>query len=112
LSRREHLYRQYFEQKTKVRTLPASLTVSPNNTFLKEVQASYSFVDPTSYGSEITRELLYKNTNFLNYLFIKDFIKVINNSLDRLSINFSLLDNYFVYLLNVNSDHYKSLDKN
>jgi hypothetical protein len=112
LSKREHIYRQYFGHKTKSRVLPAPFTTSPNNSFLLEVQNSYSFIDPTSYSSELTRELLYKNTDFINYLFIKDFIKVVNSSLDRLSINFSLLDNYFVYLLSSNSDYYKGLDKN
>jgi len=112
LSKREHLYRQFFGHKSKARVLPAAFTVSPSNTLLREVQASYSFVDPTSYGSEITRELLYKNTNFLNYLFLKDFLKVTNNTLTKLSVNFSMLDNYFLYLFNTNTDNYNNLSTN
>ena len=112
LSKREHLYRQFFGHKSKSRVLPAAFTVSPANTLLREIQASYSFVDPTTYSSEVTRELLYKNTNFLNYLFLKDFLKITNNALTKLSVNFSLLDNYFLYLFNTNTDNYNNLNNN
>jgi hypothetical protein len=112
MSKREHLYRQYFSYKSKVRTLPSIFTVSPNNTLVKEIQSAYSFIDPTTYSSEISRELLYKNSNFLNYLFIKDFLKITNNTLTKLSINFSTLDNYFLHLFSTTSENYNNLNNN
>jgi hypothetical protein len=92
-------------------TLPKLFTVSPQNSLLKEIQATYLFIDPTTYGSEITREFLYKNSKFLHYLFIKDFLKVTNNVFMGLNINFDSLSNYFVQLIGYKYD-YKSLSKN
>lgn len=112
LSKREHLYRQYFSQKSNVRVLPHLFTVSPNSNLVKEIQAAYSFIDPTTYSAEITRELLYKNSNFINFLFIKDFLKVTNNTLTKLSLNFSILDNYFLFIFNTSNEHYNDLSKN
>jgi hypothetical protein len=111
LSKREYLYRQFLGNKLGLNSLPKSFTVSPRNSLLKEIQASYLFIDPTTYSSEITREFLYKNSNFLHYLFIKDFLKVTNNVFLHLNINFDSLSNYFVQLLGYKYD-YKSLSKN
>jgi hypothetical protein len=93
------------------------LTVSINNTLLKDIEATYSFIDPTTYASEVTREFLYQNTNFLQYSFIKDFIYVVNKYVVNTTLNFNLLNNYFLYSLGTpsnnltlgkNSDLYKS----
>ena len=97
--KREYLYRQFLGNKLGLNSLPKSFTVSPRNSLLKEIQASYLFIDPTTYSSEITREFLYKNSSFLHYLFIKDFLKVTNNVFLHLNINFDSLSNYFVQLL-------------
>ena len=111
LSKREYLYRQYLNNKLGLSSLPKPFTVSPRNTLLKEIQASYLFIDPTTYSSEATREFLYKNTSFLHYLFIKDFLKVTNTVFMHLNINFDTLSNYFVQLLGYKYD-YKNLSKN
>lgn len=111
LSKREYLYRQFFGAKFNLNSLPKAFTVSPRSTLLKEIQASYLFIDPTTYSSEITREFLYKNPKFLHYLFIKDFLKVTNKVFLGLNINFDSLSNYFIQLIGYNYD-YKSLSKN
>lgn len=103
LSKREHLYRRFFKEKSNLTLLPDFLTVSPNNSLFNEIKASYMFIDPTTYGSEITRELLYNNSDFLHYAFLRDFIKTINNLNYNLPINFNLLNNYFIYLLGRNN---------
>ena len=79
-------------------------TVSPKNTLLKELQASYLFIDPTTYSSEVTREFLYNNSKFLHYLFLKDFLRVTNNIFFKFDINFNLLSNYFVHLIGYRYD--------
>jgi uncharacterized ubiquitin-like protein YukD len=66
---------------------------------LQEVKAAYPFVEPTTYGSEVTRELLYSNSDFLRHSFMLDFIKILNKQQGNLPINFTALSNYFVYLL-------------
>jgi heme/copper-type cytochrome/quinol oxidase subunit 2 len=83
--------------------IPDFLAVSPNNSLFNEVKSSYMFIDPTTYGSEVTRELLYNNSEFLHYTFLRDFIKTINNLNYSLPINFNLLNNYFIYLLGKNN---------
>jgi hypothetical protein len=87
--------------------IPDFLTVSPNNSLFNEVKSSYMFIDPTTYGSEVTRELLYNNSEFLHYTFLRDFIKTINNLNYSLPINFNLLNNYFIYLLGKNNTSYQ-----
>ena len=103
LTKREHLYRRFFKEKSNVTMIPDFLTVSPNNSLFNEIKSSYMFIDPTTYGSEVTRELLYNNSEFLHYTFLRDFIKTINNLNYNLPINFNLLNNYFVYLLGKNN---------
>jgi hypothetical protein len=88
--------------------IPQSLTVSPTNSLLKEIKASYSFIDPSTYSSEVSRELLYQNTNFLKYSFIKDFLKLYNQFTVNLPINFSLLDNYLVHLIGISENYSKT----
>ena len=98
LTKREYLYRDFYKNKTNSTTLPKFLTVSANNNLLTEIKSAYSFIDPTTYSSEITRELLYQNVNFLRYSFLRDFLKISNNVFHNIPINFSLLNNYFVHL--------------
>jgi heme/copper-type cytochrome/quinol oxidase subunit 2 len=111
LSKREYLYRQFLGNKLGIHNLPKSFTVSPQNTLLREIQASYLFLDPTTYSSEVTREFLYKNSKFLHYLFLKDFLKVTNKVFLGLNINFDLLSNYFIQLFGYRYDN-SSLSKN
>jgi hypothetical protein len=72
--------------------------LSPRNSFLKEIQACYMFMDPTTYSSEVTRELLYNNNHFLHYSFLKDFLKISSNLFSSTPLNFTTLNNYFIYL--------------
>jgi hypothetical protein len=91
--------------------MPQSLVASPNNNLFREVKALYSFIDPATYSSEVTREFLYQNPNFLKYTFMKDFLRIINNVHLNIPINFDLLSNYFVHLLGP-SNQYTTLGKN
>jgi hypothetical protein len=78
---------------------------------LRELKNSYSFIDPTTYSSEISREVLYNDLDFLKYSFIKDFIKIINERLYSIPINFNILNNYYLYFLG-SKTNYKSLEGN
>jgi heme/copper-type cytochrome/quinol oxidase subunit 2 len=111
LSKREQLYRSYFKHNSKILALPKSLTASPNNTLLREISSCYSFIDPSTYSSEITREFLYENAHFLNYSILKDFVKLSNSLSLQLPLNFSLISNYFTHLLGY-SDNYTGVGKN
>jgi hypothetical protein len=102
LSKREYLYRRYFKEKLNSSLVPNFLTASPQNPLLKEVRSNYLFIDPTTYSSEVTRELLYQSSDFLRYSFLLDFIKLINNLNYNFSINFNSINNYFIYLTGLN----------
>jgi hypothetical protein len=75
------------------------------------MKSTYKFIDPTTYSSEITREFLYENSNFLKYTIIKDFLKVVNNITYNLPINFNSISNYFIHLLGP-VDNYSRLGGN
>jgi hypothetical protein len=60
------------------------------------------FIDPTTYSSEVTRELLYQSSDFLRYSFLVDFMKLINNLNYNFPINFDSINNYFIYLTGLN----------
>lgn len=98
LTKREYLYKDFYKFKANNTALPKMLTLAPNNNFLKEVQTCYMFLDPTTYSSEITRELLYNDNNFLYYSFLRDFLKISNNLFSHTPLNFNVLNNYFIYL--------------
>jgi hypothetical protein len=103
LTKREHLYRQYFFTKGFTLNLPRYLTASPNNSLLKEVKAAFPLIDPVSFSSEISREFLYQNTTFLKFNLIREFGKIVSNTADALPFNSSFLTNYtFFYLFGTN----------
>ena len=112
LTKREYLYRQYFANKGNVTNLPKYLTAAPNNPLLEEVKASYPLIDPTSFSSELSRELFYSNTNFLKFVVFKDLLNITNTQLKDSSLNLSALTNYlFFYLFNTGGDS-SDLSKN
>ena len=111
LTKRELLYKDFYKGKTNSLSLPKSLTVSSNNSLLKEIKSAYSFIDPTTYSSEVTRELLYQNNSFLHYSFLRDFLKYTNNLFYYIPLNFNLLNNYFVHLFGY-AENYGSIKGN
>ena len=111
LSKREYLYRIFLKNKSNNLLLPVSLTASPSNNLLREVKSVYSFIDPTTYSSESSREFFYQNSNYLRYIFMKDFLKIINELHYQIPINFNLLSNYLVHIIGP-MDSYTSLGKN
>jgi hypothetical protein len=88
-------------------SIPKSLTVSANNNLLNEIKSAYSFMDPTTYSSEVTRELLYQNNSFLHYSFLRDFLKTSNSVFHNIPLNFDLLNNYFIHLFGYTENYGK-----
>ena len=117
LTKREYLYREYFLNKGYAVNLPNYLTSSPNNPLVEEVKKSYPFIDPSSFGSELSREFFYQNSNFVQFNLIKNFLNTVTNNANIFGLNLSSLNNYlFFYLfdnteketLGSNSDLYKN----
>jgi len=112
LTKREYLYRQYFLNKSNVASLPRYLTASPNNPLLEEVKNTFPLIDPVSFGSELSRELFYQNTNFLKFMVLKDSLVSVNNSLSNSSLNLSGLSNYLFFYLFGTENNSSKLGKN
>jgi hypothetical protein len=53
LSKREHLYRSYINSLNLVANLPSHMTASPSNPIIDEISKGYSYIDPTSFSSEL-----------------------------------------------------------
>jgi hypothetical protein len=106
LSKREFIYRSYFNSKGYVANLPVYLTSSPNNPLLEEVKAGYGLIDPVVFGSESLREDLYYNSNFIKFSLIKDLLHKSNDVIDNFGLNLNGLNNYlFFYLFGFNNSN-------
>jgi hypothetical protein len=96
LSKREYLYRSYFNSKGFIASLPNYLVASPNNSLLNEVQKGYNLIDPVTFSSEISRELTYQNLNFLRLHLLKE----ASYSVSQLfGFNTTLIDSYLMFYL-------------
>jgi hypothetical protein len=105
LTKREFLYRTYFNANGFAANLPSYLTASPTNSLLLEVQKGYNLVDPVSFSSEISRELTYQDLNFIRFNLFKDAIA-------STGVNTSFVTNYLFYYLGLNTSIDKQLGAN
>lgn len=105
LTKREYLYRQYFELNNKVLNLPAALTSNPNNPLIEELKATFLFIDPINYTTEYSRDFYYGSLEFFKFLLFKDWLLWLNQTTNNLPINSSALTNYlFFYFLQTPGD--------
>lgn len=72
LTKREFLYRSYLRNHGITLYLPSYLTTSPNNPLLLEIKKTFPLVEPTAFTSEVSRDFLYQQVNFINFSIIKD----------------------------------------
>jgi hypothetical protein len=106
LSKREFIYRSYFNSKGYIANLPSYLTASPVNPLYEEVKAGYGFIDPAVFSSESLREELYSNSNFIKFSFIKYLLHESNNITDNFGLNLNGLNNYlFFYMFGFNDSN-------
>ena len=75
LTQREYLYRTYLRNQGITLYLPSYLTSNPNNPLLLEVKKTYPLIDPTVFISEISRDFLYQQANFMQFKVLKDIIQ-------------------------------------
>jgi hypothetical protein len=106
LTKREYLYRQYFESNNKIINLPTVLTANPNNPLLEELKASFLFIDPITYNSEYSRELYYNSLSFFKFMLLKDYLISAAKLNNNLFINLDIVNNYlFYYFFNANKSN-------
>ena len=97
LTKREYLYRQYFESNNKIISLPNILTSNPNNPLLEDLKSSFLFVDPITYNSEYSRELYYNSLSFFKFMLLKDWLLSLSNFNSNVFININLVNDYLFY---------------
>jgi heme/copper-type cytochrome/quinol oxidase subunit 2 len=97
LSKREYLYRQTLERRSKVIELPTLLRSTPKHPLIKEIKSSFLLVDPITYNSEYSREFYYNSLSYFKFLIYKDFILNLNSSVDQLPINLKLVNQYLFF---------------
>jgi len=97
LSKREYLYRQFFENSLQVPNLPKHLCATPNNSIITEVKSSFLFVDPVNYSSEYSRDYIYTTAPYFKFAYLKSAAQSISNKIDSLPINTSMLTNYTLF---------------
>jgi len=107
LSRREYLYRSYFNQTYGIYHLPSFLRATPTNPLFVELKSSFRFFDPASFGSEISRDLIYTSNNFLKSLSLQYTFNALATLTDTLPINTTLLTKYLCfYFLDAKTETY------
>jgi heme/copper-type cytochrome/quinol oxidase subunit 2 len=97
LSKREYLYRQTLERRSKIIELPALLRSTPKHPLINEIKSSFLLIDPITYNSEYSREFYYNSLSYFKFLIYKDFLLNLNSSIDQLPINFKLVNNYLFF---------------
>lgn len=97
LSKREYLYRQTLERRSKIIELPTALRATPKHPLIKEIKSSFLLLDPITYNSEYSREFYYNSLSYFKFLIYKDFIINLNNSIDQLPINLRLVNQYLFF---------------
>jgi len=86
--------------------LPKYLLSSPTNPLLQELKNSYSFINPTSFTSEISRDFFYQNINFIKFNLISELVHNISKTFNTSGLNNSHLTNYlFFYTLGTDNNY-------
>lgn len=97
LTKREYIYRQYFETNRKVISLPKVLTANPQHPLIRELKSSFLFLDPTTYNSEYSREVYYNSLDYFKFMILKGWLLQLDHTLRSTPINTNLVNNYLFY---------------
>lgn len=75
------------------------MTVSPSNPLLDEVSKGYRYLDPSSFSSELSRETMYNDLNFVKLSLLSSVFKNLSNMGSNLGLNLSPLNTYLLKYL-------------
>ena len=97
------MYRAYLETSRGVVHVPSSFCATPNNPLLRELKASFLFIDPSNYSSEHSRDLFYTLNTYFKFLYLQTLAQSVSDFASSLPINTKLLTNYvFFYFFDAN----------
>jgi len=100
LSKREYLYRQYYNNCQTLKYLPSSVQVTPKNPILTRVKSVYNFNNPTVYSTEVTREHYYSKQSYIKFLLLKDIVNWNYEIFSKVPVNVSKIMNYLYFTVN------------
>jgi heme/copper-type cytochrome/quinol oxidase subunit 2 len=118
LTKREYLYRNYFEKNRQVISLPKTFTAHPQHPLIKELKSSFQFIDPITYGSSYSRETYYHSLSYFKFILLKNWlVNFAGESSNQAPINVKFVNDYlFYYFFNPSSKktngHTQDLYKN
>lgn len=76
LTKREYLYRTYLRNQGITLYLPSYLTSNPNNPLLLEIKKTFPLIEPTAFNSEVSRDFLYQQANFIKFSIVRDLMQL------------------------------------
>ena len=97
LSKREYIYRQTLERRSKIFELPNSLRATPKNPLINDIKSSFLLIDPITYNSEYSREFFYSTMSYFKFMIFKDLLIQLGQTLDHLPINLKLVNQYLFF---------------
>ena len=97
LSKREYLYRQYFESTHKLIHLQKNLTAHPRHMLLKDLKSVYQFNNPLNYCSESSRETYYSSLSYFHFMLFKGTISQVSDFISNAPINDSIFNEYLFF---------------
>jgi hypothetical protein len=76
------------------------MTASPTNPLISEVTKGYSYIDPANFSSELSREVMYTDLNFIKLNLLLDIYKNAAHLVENAGLNISFANTFlFKYLL-------------
>jgi hypothetical protein len=97
LTKREYVFRQYFESKSRLINLHKNLTAHPKHPLMTDLKSVYQFTNPLNYCSEYSRETYYSSLSYFHFMLFKDTIPQISDFMANVPVNHSLFNDYLFF---------------
>lgn len=88
------MYRTYLELNNQLIQTPTDILSNPNNPLISEIEAVFTFNEPTTFSTEYSREVYYHSLEFFKYNLFHNLL--INTQ--NLPVNISFLNDFAFYL--------------
>lgn len=108
LSKREFIYRQYFESTHKLIHLQKNLTAHPKHPLIKDLKSVYQFRNPLNYCTEYSRETYHSSLSYFQFMLFKGTISQVSDFVANAPINDSVFNEYLFFYFFGNQSNARS----